>query len=178
MDTNTPFSKYDHFPEPQDPYKKSQLESARTACRLLRKVSVLSRRTQANLCLSIISLCRRARLTTEERDSIFGQGFLEQQLFERVLDSDQEAIALVILEAIDDKRYEAAAKLAGDITDLDEIVEGKLDEFLENHSPDAALLCLLSNRLGNLPFWHFDLKDMMAVAERNYPNITEFFEML
>lgn len=179
MDTNnTTFNKYDHLPEPQDPHEKARLDSAKTACRLLKKVSLLSPRIQANLCLSVISLCRRAGLATEERDSIFGQGTLEQYLFERILDGDEHAMTIAMLEAIDKGDFKLAAQLARDVKDWDEILEGELDNFQLSHSPDAAILCLLGNRLGDIPFWSFDLEDMMVVVQRLHPHIMEFFELL
>ena len=178
MDTSTILSKYDHLPEPQNQYEKAQLESAKKALRLLKKVSMLSQRTQACLCLSIISLCRRARLTTCERDSIFGQGFLEQQLFERLLDGDQEAIALALLETLDREEYEATARLAGDIADWAEIVEGMLDDFLLTHSTAAAILCLLANRLGNIQFLSIDLEEMRFVIEQHTTHIADLFKMI
>lgn len=178
MDTNTILSKYDHLPEPQDPYEKARLHSAKTACRLLKEVSSLSPKIQANLCLSMLSLCRRAALTIKERDTIFGQGMLEQCLFERVLDGDEEAIAISILEAIDKEELKSAAQLARDVTHWDDILEGELDNFQLTHSPDAAVLCLLGNQLGGIPFWSFDLNDMMAVAKLQHPHIEMFFELL
>lgn len=178
MDTNTILSKYDHLPEPQDPYEKAQLHSAKTACRLLKKVSSLSPRIQANLCLSVINLCRRARLTTEERGLLFGYGMLEQYLFERVLDGDEHAMTIAILEAIGKEDFKSAAQLARDVKHWDDMLEGELDNFQLSHSPDAAILCLLGNQLGNIPFWSFDLKDMMAVAKLQYPHIEIFFELL
>ncbi len=178
MDKKTILSKYDHLPEPQDPYEKTRLHSAKTACRLLKRVSLLSPRIQANLCCSVISLCRRAGLTAEERDSIFGQGTLEQYLFERILDGDEHAMTLAILEAIDKGEFKSAAQLACDVKHWDDILVGELDNFQLCHSSDAALLCLLGNQLGNIPFWGFDLKDMMAVAKLQHPHIEMFFELL
>lgn len=178
MDTNTILSKYNHLPEPQDLYEKARLESAKTACRLLKKVSLLSPGTHANLCLSIISLCRRARLTAEERAYIFGQGTLEQYLFERILDGDEHAISIAMLEAIDKGEFKSAAPLARDLKHWDDLLEGELDYFQLSHSPDAAILCILGNRLGDIPFWSFDLKDMMAVAKLQHPHIETFFELL
>ena len=144
----------------------------------MRKVSSLNPRTQANLCLSIITLCRRAGLTTEERDSVFGQGKLEQYLFERVMDGDEYAITLAMLESIDNGNFKSAAQLASDVKHWDDLLEGELDNFQLSHSPDSALLCLLGNQLGNIPFWGFDLKDMMAVAKLQHPHIEMFFELL
>lgn len=178
MDTSTILSKYDHLPEPQDPYEKTRLHPARTACRLLKKVSLLSPRIQANLCLSVISLCRRAGLTAEERDYIFGQGTLEQYLFKRVLDGDEHAMTIAILEAIDKGNLKSAVQLARDVKHWDDMLEGELDNFQLSHSPDAAVLCLLGNQLGNISFWSFDLKDMMAVAKLQHPHIETFFELL
>ncbi|MBE6982117.1 MAG: hypothetical protein E7437_07355 [Ruminococcaceae bacterium] len=178
MDTNTILSKYDHLPEPQNQYEKARLDSAKTACKLLNKVSLLSLRIQANLCYSVISLCRRAGLTSEERDSIFGQGTLEQHLFERILDGDEHAMTLAILEAIEKGEFKSAAQLARDVKHWDDMLEGELDSFQLNHSPDAAMLCLMGNRLGDIPFWRFDLKDMMAVAKLQHPHIEMFFELL
>lgn len=173
MDTNTILSKYDHYL-----YEKARLESAKTSCRLLKKVSLLSPGTHANLCLSIISLCRRARLTAEERAYIFGQGTLEQYLFERILDGDEHAISIAMLEAIDKGEFKSAALLARDVKHWDDILEGELDNFLLSHSPDAAILCLLGNQLGGIPFWRFVLEDMMVVVRRQHPHIMEFFELL
>ena len=178
MDTKTILSKYDHLSEPQDPYEKARLHSARTACKLLKKVSMLSPRTQANLCLSIISLCRRAGLTTEECASLFGHGTLKQYLFERVMVGDEYAIILAMLESIDKEDFKSAAQLACDVKYWDDLLEGELDNFQLSHSPDSALLCLMGNRLGDNPFWSFDLEDMIVVVQRQYPHIMEFFELL
>ena len=178
MDTNTILSKYNYLPEPQDLYEKARLDSAKTACRLLKKVSLLSPKTQANLCLSMLSLCRRAELTIEERDAIFGQGMLEQCLFERILDGDEHAMTIAMLEAIDKEDFKSAAQLARDVTHWDDILEGELDNFQLSHSPDAALLCLLGNRLGDISFWSFDLEDMIVVVQQQHPHIMEFFELL
>ena len=178
MDNNTILRKYDNIPDPQDTYEKAQLDSAKTACRLLTNVSSLSQRTQANLCLSVISLCRRAGLTAEERDSIFGQGTLEQYLFERILDGDEHAMTLAILEAIDKGEFKSAAQLACDVKHWDDLLEGELDNFQLSHSPDSALLCVMGNRLGDIPFWSFDLEDMIVVVQRQHPHIMEFFELL
>lgn len=178
MDTSTILSKYDLLAEPQDPYEKARLDSAKTACKLLKKVSLLSPRIQASLCLSVISLCRRAGLTAEERDSIFGQGTLEQYLFERVLDGDEHAMTIAVLEAIDKGEFKSAAQLACDVKHWDDLLEGELDNFQLSHSPDSALLCLLGKRLGDIPFWSFDLEDMIVVVQRQHPHIMEFFELL
>ena len=175
MDTKTILSKYDHLPELQDLYEKARLESAKTACRLLKKVSSLSPKIQANLCLSVIILCRRAGLTTEERGLLFGYGMLEQYLFERVLDGDEHAITITMLEAIDKEDFKSAAKLAHDVKNWNVLLEGALDDFQFCHSPDAAVLCLLGNQLGGIPF---DLKDMMTVAKLQHPHIETFFELL
>ena len=178
MDNITILRKYDYLPEPHDQYEKARLLSTKTACKLLQKVSLLSPRIQANLCCSVISLCRRAGLTNEERDSIFGQGTLEQYLFERILDGDEHAMTIAILEAIDKGEFKSAAQLACDVKHWDDLLEGELDNFQLSHSPDAAILCLIGNRLGDIPFWSFDLKDMMAVAKLQHPHIEMFFELL
>ena len=120
-----------------------------------------------------------ASQTYSRRKSVyFGQGTLEQYLFERILGGDEHATTLAMLEAIDKVIFKSAVPLARDLKHWDDLLEGELDYFQLSHSPDAAILCILGNRLGDIPFWSFDLKDMMAVDKLQHPHIETFFELL
>lgn len=180
MDEYTILNKYDHLPKPQDTYERARFESAQAACNLLKKVTSLTQKTQSALTLSIISLCRHANLSVRERDVLFGQGVLKQRLFELIMDGYASAMLLAMLDAIDIEEYGSAAKMAADIdtAEWEVLSEGKLDEFLLRKTPDAALVCLLGNQLGNIPYWDFDLKEMLLVVKQHHPHIETFFELL
>ena len=171
-------SKYDNIPETGDEFEDNRLGSARIACGILKKMAEMNDEFHFNFALIIAHLARKAMLTNEERTAVFGKDVIERGLFQQVYEGSQSAIALVMLERIDCEEFSAATNLAHDIMDWQERIGLKLDEFLLTKAPDAAVLCLLANRLGGVQYLNEDIKAMETVVRKRHPNIDKFFELL
>lgn len=169
--------KYDDaLPEGNDPFEKKQYALAKKALRLLAKV-VPMLHFQKHAVLSILHLSRTAKLTLEERQCLFGKA-LEDALFEKVMEGNDDALLQGMLDAIERKDYCAAAKLAGDVSDWETIFQENLLSFEDHRAREQGLLCLLSYHFGKCKFEDADWGEITARVQKGYPGIEAFFALL
>ena len=80
----TVLTKWNGFLSPKDSNEKTRLINARSACATLSKMARLGKSTQTNLATVIARLSRTALLTLDERQAVFGEGVIEEGLFQNI----------------------------------------------------------------------------------------------
>lgn len=173
--------KWDEVPMPEDPYAEARLGCARVSCGMLERLVDFPKKMQIDLVLIIAHLSRKALLTHEEKEQLFGKNMIESALAERILaDGCSIAIILAALEWVDLGRFPQAAAL---FTDIKQEEWSRAAFEWENqwelcHNTDAALVRLLAYSCGDVNFEQNEIEKMETIVHERHPQIEELFRLL
>lgn len=173
--------KWDEVPLPEDSFTEAKLGCARVSCGMLERLVDFPKKMQIDLVMVIAHLARKAMLSHEEKEQLFGKGMIENALAERILaDGCSTAIILAALEWMDLGRVPQAAALFTDIKQEEwtEIAFVWENQWELCHNPDAALVRLLAHRCGGVNFEQSEIDEMERVAREQHLNMDALFSLM
>lgn len=181
MEINKILHKWDDISMPENQYAEARLGCARVSAGMLERLVDFPKKMQIDLVLVIAHLARKAMLSHEEKEQLFGKDMIENALAERILaDGCSTATLLAALEWVDLGRFPQAAALFTDIKQEEwtEIAFVWENQWELCHNPDAALVRLLAHRCGGVDFEQSEVDEMERVARDRHPNIDDLFNLM
>lgn len=173
--------KFDSTPLPEEEDAATQLGCSKAALELLGDLLQLPEEMQKDFVIILTYFARRALLSEEEKDAIFGKNVIENGLAEKILvDGSHTATVLLALEHVDKEQFPQAAALLMDIP-LEEWSEITIEwesQWELSHSTDAALVRLLAHRCGNVAIDQNGLEEMTRVVHERHPSISKLFSLI
>lgn len=162
----------------EKPMKNRQEIQRKKSLEILKKVLSLTKGTQLNLASIIAFHARRAGMTIEARNNVFGVE-LEYRLIEKALDRSADACSILILERMDQHAYSDARNIILDLSenDWEDLGYSWYQEWIACHSMDAAIICSIADVLSCIPLSEVERKEMAEVIYVTHPNFKNFLNM-